>query len=129
MRTSIDDFRPAQDDSGLPLFASARASDPETSKAAARSVTPVARRSDPNTSLAAGRNAEESGLISRHEQIILDALAAGPGSKDEIAARCSLTEQQVIRRRAAMLRKGLVTVTDRVALTPGGQPSEVWRLT
>lgn len=110
MKTTVDDYRPAPDDTGLPLFA-------------------AARRNDPPTSHAAGRNAEESGLIERHERIILEALAVGPGSKDEIALRCGLTEQQVIRRRAGLLRKGLVELTGDVRRTAGGQRSGVWRLT
>ena len=109
MKNSIDDYRPPADDTGLPLFA-------------------AARRNDPPTSVAAGRNAEDSGTVGRHEQLILRALESGPGSKDEIAARCELTEQQVIRRRASLLRKGLVKVTGDVQVTPGGQRSEVWRL-
>ena len=109
MRNTIDDYRPAPDDTGLPLFA-------------------AARRSDPPTSKEAGREAIDSGLVERHERMILAALANGPGSKDEIALRCGLTEQQVIRRRAGLLRKGLVVLTGDVRRTKGGQRSGVWRL-
>lgn len=88
---------------------------------------PLFRRSDPETSKAAGRAARETGLVGRHERLILEALAAGPGTKDEIAGRCGLTEQQVARRRAGLLRHGLVVLTGERRRTPSGNTAEVWR--
>jgi predicted Rossmann fold nucleotide-binding protein DprA/Smf involved in DNA uptake len=71
----------------LPLFAAARRDDPPTSKAAGRA----------SRAFAAG-----------HGRRILEALEAGPGTKDEIAARCGLDEQQVARRMHELKRRGLV---------------------
>ena len=88
---------------------------------------PLFRRTDPVTSKAAGRAARETGLVGRHERLILEALAAGPGTKDEIAGRCGLTEQQVARRRAGLLRHGLVVLTGERRRTPSGNTAEVWR--
>ena len=93
----------------------------------AEQVLPLFRRTDPDTSKAAGRNARE--FLGEHEQRILEALAAGPGTKDEIATRCGLTEQQVARRRAGMLRAGLIELTGERRRTPSGMTAEVWRAT
>jgi len=87
---------------------------------------PLFRRSDPPTSKAAGRAARE--FLGDHERRILEALAAGPGTKDEIASRCGLSEQQVIRRRAALLRAGRVVLTGGTRRTASGNHAEVWRL-
>jgi predicted ArsR family transcriptional regulator len=87
---------------------------------------PLFRSTDPVTSKAAGRAARE--FLGEHERRILEALAAGPGTKDEIASRCGLTEQQVARRRAGMLRDGLVVLTGERRRTPSGQTAEVWRV-
>ena len=87
---------------------------------------PLFRRSDPETSKAAGVAARE--FLGDHERRILEALAAGPGTKDEIASRCGLTEQQVARRRAGLLRHGLVVLTGERRRTPSGNTAEVWRL-
>lgn len=88
---------------------------------------PLFRARDPETSKAAGRAARETGLVGRHEQLILAALEHGPGTKDEIASRCGLTEQQVARRRAVLLRHGLVALTGERRRTPAGNTAEVWR--
>lgn len=92
---------------------------------AAADDLPLFRRSDPPTSKAAGRAAR--GFLGDHERRILAALEAGPGTKDEIAARCGLTEQQVARRRAGLLRGGLVVLTGERRRTPSGQTAEVWK--
>jgi hypothetical protein len=71
-------------------------------------VLPLFRRTGPVTSKIAGTMARE--FKGDHERRILEALAAGPGTKDEIAGRCGLSEQQVIRRRAApYIADGLTT--------------------
>ena len=88
---------------------------------------PLFRRADPETSKAAGRAARETGLVSDHEKRILEALAQGPGTKDEIAARCGLTEQQVARRRAGLMRAGRVVLTGERRRTPSGMTADVWR--
>ena len=87
---------------------------------------PLFRRTDPVTSKIAGTMARE--FKGDHERRILEALAAGPGTKDEIASRCGLSEQQVIRRRAALLRSGLVVLTGDTRRTASGSTAEVWRL-
>lgn len=87
---------------------------------------PLFRRQDPPTSKAAGRNARQ--FIGDHERQILDALAEGPGTKDELAARCGLSEQMVIRRIARLRRIGEVVGTGETRRTPSGGKAEVWRL-
>ena len=87
---------------------------------------PLFRRTDPVTSKIAGVAARE--FKGDHERRILEALASGPGTKDEIAGRCGLSEQQVIRRRAALLRSGLVVLTGDTRRTASGSTAEVWRL-
>lgn len=88
---------------------------------------PLFRVTDPETSKAAGRSARAGGLVSEHEKRILEALAQGPGTKDEIAARCGLTEQQVARRRAGLMRAGRVVLTGERRRTPSGMTADVWR--
>lgn len=85
----------------------------------------AARRTDPPTSKAAGRNARQ--FIGDHERQILDALAEGPGTKDELAERCGLSEQMVIRRIARLRRIGEVVGTGETRPTPSGGKAEVWR--
>lgn len=89
---------------------------------------PLFRRSDPETSKAAGRAARETGLVGRHERLILEALAAGPGTKDEIAGRTGeLSEQQVARRMHGLHRAGLVEPTGTTRPSRSGRPERVWR--
>jgi DNA-binding HxlR family transcriptional regulator len=77
----------------------------------------AARRHDPPTSKAAGRASRE--FAAGHGRLILEALAAGPGTKDELAARCGLTEQQVARRMHELRRRGLVVEVGE-AVSPTG---------
>jgi hypothetical protein len=86
---------------------------------------PLWRSCDRQTSRDAGRNARE--FIGDHERRILEALAAGPGTKDEIASRCGLSEQMVIRRMARLRRIGRVVSTGETRRTPSGCRAEVWR--
>ncbi len=88
----------------LPVFAAARRSDPETSKAAAQAAERFA---------------------GGHCRLILDALAAEPGTKDEIAARCGLTEQQVARRMAKLKAVGAVLEVGE-AVSPSGNRETVY---
>lgn len=91
---------------------------------------PLFRRGDPDTSKAAGRAARETGLVGRHERLILEALAAGPGTKDEIAGRTGeLTEQQVARRMHGLHRAGLVEPTGTTRPSRSGRPERVWKAT
>jgi predicted ArsR family transcriptional regulator len=87
---------------------------------------PLFRRTDPDTSKAAGEAARE--FLGDHERLILEALAAGPGTKDEIASRCGLTEQQVARRMAGMKRRGLVVDTGERRASASGCAERVWRV-
>jgi predicted Rossmann fold nucleotide-binding protein DprA/Smf involved in DNA uptake len=79
---------------------------------------PLFRTTDPATSKAAGVAARE--FKGDHERRILEALAAGPAGKCEIARRCGLTEQQVNRRLATMRRDGAVERTGRVVTSDSG---------
>lgn len=108
MRTSIDDYRPAQDDSGLPLFAGARQSHPATSHAAARAVTPKMRHV--------------------HEGLILVALECGAAGKTRLAHLTGLTDQQVIRRMATLEREGLIVRTGREVLSAAGRAETEWKV-
>lgn len=87
----------------------------------------AARRGDPATSHAAGVAARE--FLGEHERRILEALTAGPGTKDEIAARCQLTEQQVARRMHGLARRGKVTDTGITRSTASGRMATVWKAT
>lgn len=91
----------------LPIFAAARRTDPETSKAAGQA---------------------SSAFAGGHCRQILDALSAGPGTKDELAARCGLTEQQVARRMATLKAAGLVLEVGE-AVSPSGNMETVYSIT
>jgi predicted ArsR family transcriptional regulator len=86
---------------------------------------PLFRRTDPVTSKIAGDAARE--FLGDHERRILEALAAGPGTKDELASRCGLTEQQVARRMHGLARAGRVADTGTTRSTASGRMATVWR--
>jgi predicted ArsR family transcriptional regulator len=88
---------------------------------------PLFRRTDPVTSKIAGTMARE--FKGDHERRILEALAAGPGTKDEIASRCGLSEQQVARRMHGLARAGLVETTGTTRPSASGRPERVWKET
>jgi predicted ArsR family transcriptional regulator len=88
---------------------------------------PLFRRTDPVTSKIAGTMARE--FKGDHERKILEALAAGPGTKDEIASRCGLSEQQVARRMHGLARAGLVETTGTTRPSASGRPERVYRAT
>jgi predicted ArsR family transcriptional regulator len=67
---------------------------------------PLFRTTDPVTSKIAGTMARE--FKGDHERRILEALAAGPAHRDEIARRSGMTRDAVWRRLAAMERRGLI---------------------
>lgn len=85
---------------------------------------PLFRTTDPVTSKIAGVAARE--FKGDHERRILEALAAGPGTKDEIAGRCGLSEQQVARRMHGLARAGLVEPTGTTRPSASGRPERVW---
>jgi len=87
---------------------------------------PLFRKADPVTSKIAGTAARE--FKGEHERRIIQALAAGPGTKDEIASRCGLSEQQVARRMHGLARAGLVQTTGTTRPSASGRPERVWRL-
>jgi predicted ArsR family transcriptional regulator len=86
---------------------------------------PRFRRTDPVTSKVAGTMARE--FKGDHERRILEALSAGPGTKDEIAGRCGLTEQQVARRMHGLARAGMVEATGATRPSASGRPERVYR--
>lgn len=67
---------------------------------------PLFRTLDPPTSKAAGKAA--ASFSGEHERRILEALAAGPAHRDEIARRAGMERDAVWRRLAAMERRGLI---------------------
>ena len=86
---------------------------------------PLFRRADPPTSKAAAERVSE--FAGEHHRLILQALGEGPAHKDDIASRCGLTEQQVVRRLRAMERAGLVERTNETRPTASGRQATVWR--
>ena len=84
----------------------------------------LARAADKPTSKAAGANADT--FAGGHEAKILAALAVGPGTKDQIASRCGLTEQQVIRRMHKLEADGKVVAVGE-DISPSGCRETVWR--
>jgi predicted ArsR family transcriptional regulator len=88
---------------------------------------PLFRRTDPVTSQIAGDAARE--FLGDHERRILEALAAGPGTKDEIASRCGLSEQQVARRMHGLASAGRVETTGTTRPSASGRPERVWQAT
>ena len=95
----------------------------------AEDVLPLWRATDPATSQAAGMEARAAGVVSDHERRILEALAAGPGGKCEIARRCGLTEQQVNRRLAALRKAGRIERTGRTVKSDSGHGEAEYRRT
>ena len=87
---------------------------------------PLFRRTDPVTSKIAGTMARE--FRGDHERRILEALAAGPAHRDEIARRAGMEQAAVWRRLAAMERRGLI-VKDGTARGESGMRQSVYRAT
>lgn len=90
----------------MPLFASARSSDPQTSHAAA---------------------ARAGGLASRHQRQILAALLEGPAGASGIAVRCGLLPHQVNKRIHELAKAGRITETGRTVLSNSGRSEREWR--
>jgi predicted ArsR family transcriptional regulator len=67
---------------------------------------PLFRKTDPVTSKISGTAARA--FKGEHERRIIEALAAGPAHRDEIARRAGMTRDAVWRRLAAMERGGLI---------------------
>jgi predicted ArsR family transcriptional regulator len=87
----------------------------------------LCRRSDPPTSRSAAVNAPT--FVGSHEERILAALADGPGTKDELAGRCGLTEQQVARRMHELRRRGLVVEIGEAVSPTGNREMRYGRAT
>lgn len=84
----------------------------------------AARRTDPPTSQASGSNAAT--FKGSHERAILDALAAGPGTKDQLAGRIGwLDQQQVARRMSKLVERGLVLEAGE-SVSPSGNRETVY---
>jgi hypothetical protein len=95
-----------------------------------------ARATDPQTSKAAA--AQSHGLAAAHSEAILRALAC-PGLNDlgrslscltahEIASRSGLQPVQVSRRIAQLRDDGLIVAADETRVTPSGRAAQCWRL-
>lgn len=89
---------------------------------------PFARPTDPSTSHDAAESVVESGVVDRHERLIVAALAEGPASKCGIARRCGLSEQQVNRRLARLRRRGEIERTGRAGVSDSGHREAEYRL-
>lgn len=83
----------------------------------------LARSADKPTAKAAAANAEA--FAGGHEAKILAALEDGPRTKDQIAVRCGLTEQQVIRRMHKLEADGKVIAVGEDT-SPSGCRETVW---
>jgi hypothetical protein len=93
-------------DEALPLFASARRTDPATSHAAA----------------------EQAGcLTERHERQIVAGLLDGPLGASGIAKLCGLLPHQVGKRLAKLERDGRIVQTGRVVTSASGRGEREWR--
>jgi hypothetical protein len=91
----------------LPLFASARRSDPPTSHAAARRV---------------------GEFRGEHARKILQALSLGPAGQSVIAERCGLLPHQVNKRIAELAKAGMIVETGRVVESASGRGEREWRV-
>jgi predicted ArsR family transcriptional regulator len=87
---------------------------------------PLFRRTDPVTSKVAGVMARE--FKGDHQRRILEALAAGPAHRDEIARRSGLEQAAVWRRLAAMERGGVIEKCG-TARGESGMRQAVYRVT
>ena len=91
----------------LPLWAAARATDPQTSHDAAARVHEFA---------------------GEHHRAILEALAAGPGGASGIAARCGLLPHQVNKRIHELAKCGRIVKTGRIVTSDSGRGEREWRV-
>jgi hypothetical protein len=85
-----------------------------------------ARASDPWTSHAAAARVREFG--GGHIARILDALADGPATADEIAERTGLLSHQVNKRLADMQRRELARPTGLCRLSAAKRMERVWEV-
>lgn len=82
-----------------------------------------ARATDPSTSKAAARAAH--GLAAEHRSTILRVMrAGGDWTASEIAERCGLTPVQVCRRLAELRADGAIRETVNTRPTPSGRASQ-----
>lgn len=87
---------------------------------------PAARRTDPPTSHEAAAAARS--FASNHRQRILDALAAGPASKTQLASRTGIDGVAVARRTAELLIAGEIVVVSLDGLSATGKRERVYGL-
>lgn len=87
-----------------------------------------ARASDAETSKAAARQA--GSLVADHRRAILAIMSQGGAwSAHEIAERCGLTSVQVSRRLAAMRDDGIIRRVDQTRKTPSGRDAQCYETT
>lgn len=88
---------------------------------------PGSRASDPQTSHAAAESMKEPAAVQR--QIIIDALAcSGPQSADELDCTIGWRPTTAGRRLKELETAGLVERTEFFALTRSGRSAQVWKL-
>ena len=111
----MSDYYSASTDS-LPLFSAARMEyrDPKV----------LARASDPATSHAAARTAP----VSEHQRLIMDALAVGPAGASGIAERCGLLPHQVNKRINELAKAGRIVETGKTVRSASGRGEREWRV-
>lgn len=103
MKTRIDDYRPDQDDSGLPLFADR----PTPSAEAAAKQTPSKKATD--------------------QARVLELLtAAGPLTDEQIAERLGMEPNTARPRRFDLVKLGLVQAVDEEGRTRTGSRATRW---
>jgi predicted ArsR family transcriptional regulator len=92
----------------LPLFATARRTDPQTSHDAAASVKTFA---------------------GEHHAAILEALSHGPAGASGIAARCGLLAHEIRKRLPELAKAGMTVTTGRTVPSASGRGEREWSLT
>ena len=90
-------------------------------------TTPRARTTDPETSHAAARSM--TGTASEHHERILGALEVhGDLTSEQIADRCGLRMEQVCRRMKELERSGKAEPTSERRRNRNGATARVWRV-
>ena len=106
-RGTIDDYRPAPDDSGLPLFAA-----------------PAQRHSAPSVQAAADQTPAKAGGDRLRILLVLERL--GPLTDEEIATQTGMGLNTVRPRRGELVKAGRVLAVDENGRTRAGKRATRW---